>query len=946
MMNIRCPNRFRIALRSLLTIPLALLIILCGLGSSQWMQQAHAAPNAINNLKPIEEKDHILLSWTAPSDNGNAAAAYEIRYSYAAITESNWSQGAILPGAPVPAAPGAAQYLKVNGLSNSSTYYFAIKSKDASGSWSSISNVGSILPNGGILNNLMYLSAQADAHVADGASNNTNFGSASTANVQNDSTLPSSSWTYVKFDLTNAVNIQSAILRVNALHVVNLADEEENTVRFDVYSVSDVTWNESSITWTTKPALGTLLASGGVDEPTEKFYDIDVTSYIQAQKLAGATYVTLAITPTNDSRNTISLSTKEGASETQPLLAITSTANNAPEVVIDSPAADSTVMAGTVTINVTVTDPDSDSIVQVDFFDDNVYLGTDTTAPYSFTTSSLAANETHDFRVQATDARGAKTTQTISINTTSDSGNLSPNAPPKVVISGLLADSDYTTAAQAITMTAEVADADNAISKVEFFKNGLLAGTDTTAPYEFTYTYVASGIHTLTAKATDVRGASDTVSTKVIVNGSGFSTIRLNPTADSYVRSDDASSNFGSTPMMQSANLSNGTNMVSYMKFDISSATAVLGSAKLRFRANMATLGSANQTLNISSVSDTTWTENGITWSNRPTLGTTLASYSLNTQMFEEIEVDVTNFIQAEKTAGRNVVTLAISSPNVGAKDVRLGSRESEWGMPELVIAQKGVNSSAFVSQSVPTTMTAGQTYTVSVTMQNTGTTTWTSANQYGLGAQNPHDNNNWGTNRIPLPATTAPGANVTFSWSVTAPSTPGTYNFQWKLVQDGLEWFGVLSTNVSVNVLAQNAKAYEFNTAGNYEGWNGANQMTTSVSGGLLNMTVSGTDPFIWSPGTLGVSAANYPYVKIKMSNGTSCPNAKLYFITDADQTWNEAKTVVFTTTANSGLTEYVINMSANSNWTGTIRQMRFDPVGGSYTGNSITVDYIRISR
>jgi hypothetical protein len=36
------------------------------------------------------------------------------------------------------------------------------------------------------------------------------------------------------------------------------------------------------------------------------------------------------------------------------------------------------------------------------------------------------------------------------------------------------------------------------------------------------------------------------------------------------------------------------------------------------------------------------------------------------------------------------------------------------------------------------------------------------------------------------------PGQNVTFNFNVTAPSTPGMYNFQWKMVQDFVEWFGL----------------------------------------------------------------------------------------------------------------------------------------------------------
>jgi hypothetical protein len=119
-------------------------------------------------------------------------------------------------------------------------------------------------------------------------------------------------------------------------------------------------------------------------------------------------------------------------------------------------------------------------------------------------------------------------------------------------------------------------------------------------------------------------------------------------------------------------------------------------------------------------------------------------------------------------------------------------------------------NNAMFVSQSVPATMVAGQTYNVSVTMKNTGTTTWreTSDAFYRLGSQNPVDNVTWRAhNRVYLSQTTppvstvAPGSEVTFAFAVTAPSTAGTYNFQSRMVQDAVEWFGDYTPNVSVTV-------------------------------------------------------------------------------------------------------------------------------------------------
>jgi hypothetical protein len=51
------------------------------------------------------------------------------------------------------------------------------------------------------------------------------------------------------------------------------------------------------------------------------------------------------------------------------------------------------------------------------------------------------------------------------------------------------------------------------------------------------------------------------------------------------------------------------------------------------------------------------------------------------------------------------------------------------------------------------------------------------------------------------LPSDVAPGQDAVVSWTLTAPATPGAYNFQWKMLNVGVEWFDELSPNVVVAV-------------------------------------------------------------------------------------------------------------------------------------------------
>lgn len=99
--------------------------------------------------------------------------------------------------------------------------------------------------------------------------------------------------------------------------------------------------------------------------------------------------------------------------------------------------------------------------------------------------------------------------------------------------------------------------------------------------------------------------------------------------------------------------------------------------------------------------------------------------------------------------------------------------------------------------------MLAGHTYSVSVTMHNSGATTWSYAGGYRLLSYNPSGNKTWGIDRMYIPSgvNVAPGSNFTFSAIVTAPATTGTHNFQWRMLLNGVGTFGSPSANVVVAV-------------------------------------------------------------------------------------------------------------------------------------------------
>lgn len=110
-----------------------------------------------------------------------------------------------------------------------------------------------------------------------------------------------------------------------------------------------------------------------------------------------------------------------------------------------------------------------------------------------------------------------------------------------------------------------------------------------------------------------------------------------------------------------------------------------------------------------------------------------------------------------------------------------------------------------FVSQEVPATMRAGQSYPVKLVLRNTGLNDWVAAgnNPYRLGSQSPPDNNTWGRNRVDVPGVTRLGDRVELNFNVTAPAAAGTHHFQWRMVQEPGTWFGATTPDTPISVIA-----------------------------------------------------------------------------------------------------------------------------------------------
>jgi hypothetical protein len=136
------------------------------------------------------------------------------------------------------------------------------------------------------------LRASADAFVRDGSYAGRNFGGLGELQIKKDATGYNRE-IYLKFDLTDPdlTSIGSAKLRL-----YGKIDSATEFASIAAYGAADTSWNESTLTWDNRPAAdGSQLAARNVSTSAYKWYEWDVTSYLQAQRAAGATAVTLVL---------------------------------------------------------------------------------------------------------------------------------------------------------------------------------------------------------------------------------------------------------------------------------------------------------------------------------------------------------------------------------------------------------------------------------------------------------------------------------------------------------------------------------------------------------------------------------------------------------------------------------------------------------------------------
>jgi unsaturated chondroitin disaccharide hydrolase len=433
-------------------------------------------------------------------------------------------------------------------------------------------------------------------YVRDGTYSTQNFGTAGELQLKKSGT-GSNREIWLKFDLSGVPSIASGKLRV-----FGRIDSSTETPTVAAYSAGNTIWTETALTWATRPAAGTTaLATQTIATSTQKWYEWDLTSFLQAEKAAGRNVVTLVLR---------SLTT------TTPYLIFNSdeAATNQPQLVVSTSA---TIPQALVVSTSTVNVPEGGN---------------------GQFTVTLATQPSGDV--------------TVSVSRVSGDSDVSVSAGSTL----LFTPASWNVPQQVTLAAAQDADSVNGLATIQVASPGL-------------------DVKSVTATEVD--------------DDAPAAPVTLRASADAFVRNGTyATTNYGGQTTMSVKNHpSAGYTRESYLRFDLATAPAAIGSARLRLFGNLTETVAGGVAMQVYGVGNANWSESGITWNNRPAPSTgVLVTKTITGTTAAWYELDLTAYLQQQKSVGATVVTLLLRNAVAGNAQCVFSSDEATANRPELVI--------------------------------------------------------------------------------------------------------------------------------------------------------------------------------------------------------------------------------------------------------------------
>jgi hypothetical protein len=377
-------------------------------GNLDWFRfdlvgQSVAAPS--NLLAPTVQSNSVQLTW---DDSGTAGVTYRVERKQGTGAWATLTSGI---------AAGTETYTDTT-VAASTAYTYRVIAVSATLGESPASNERSVATPAGTVSTTT-LNPSADTYVRSGTAT-TNYGTA-TDILAKLATGNNHREAYIRFDVSSLSGSPSSIiLRVNGWRNSLLSNEQP--LPFNVIGMTNTTWSESTTTYSNKPDLtgnpvvGTIVA----DVQENKWYEVDVTSYVQQRIAAGATAVSFAVVGTqNNSDSNLYIISNEGGTNKPQLVVQTS----APAQVPAAPSGLTASVSGT-TVNLSWTDNSSNETgFVVERANNSTFTGkTRLSAVTATNRTDQPGPGTWYYRVVAVNAAGdsaVSNTQSVTISTAS-----------------------------------------------------------------------------------------------------------------------------------------------------------------------------------------------------------------------------------------------------------------------------------------------------------------------------------------------------------------------------------------------------------------------------------------------------------------------------------------------------------------------------------------------
>lgn len=176
------------------------------------------------------------------------------------------------------------------------------------------------------------------------------------------------------------------------------------------------------------------------------------------------------------------------------------------------------------------------------------------------------------------------------------------------------------------------------------------------------------------------------------------------------------------------------------------------------------------------------------------------------------------------------------------------------------IVVETRSNRVKFISQLLPNTMAADESYSIVVQFKNNGTSTWTRNKGYKLRLIS--KKNVWNISRVKMSKgdIVTPGDIATFRFKLTAPGKMGTYPIQWRM-QRGRTYFGEATPVQNITVTKSKVKKGAEFVYQNVPGLNKSGRLFAILNAGEVypvTLTFKNSSKKPWRQGLFALSAQN----------------------------------------------------------------------------------------